>query len=115
MLQDIPRLILRNECDIEIRLKHPTCIPKCTTKINNYMIDLRPLRNIYHVFNSVGNFSIGLCGSYVKCGQFDSVSTCLITSHNETLPLSGSTETMQYNDKQNIIMMRGKFKENRMN
>lgn len=107
MLQDEPRLIIKDDCDFEIRMLHPAYTPKCTIRVNNLLIDLKPLKNIYHVVDEIGNFSIGLCRSNSECDDTGLITSCLF-GNAENIPLS-KTENIQYHEGE--IIVRGKFKD----
>lgn len=109
--KDEPKLVVINECHFEIRLLHPTCSPKCTTRVYDHLVDLRPLMNVYRVTDGIGNFSMGICESNPECESANSIG-CLMTE-NETIPLSGDLDILQYYEDDSVLKIRGKYKGQR--
>lgn len=79
-------------------------------KVYNHLLDLRSLQDVYHVHNELGNFSIGFCTTNSECYNSDS-NSCLF-KENDTVPLSGALDTLQYYDDSNTLKVRGKYRDN---
>ncbi|KAJ8934358.1 hypothetical protein NQ314_013399 [Rhamnusium bicolor] len=105
------RLEIKNNCEYVVYIMSPQCEPKCTTRINEQLIDLRPLRGNFVVQSKERNFSITLCGSNPICKKFENGISFCETTNDSIIPLSKfQNEIMVYNKDKNAVTIRGFYK-----